>query len=137
MEGFAGRRANEILEEMKTLGEKDPDVLPDTITYCTVINVWAKTGHADRANSLLSSMYDDYMAGKGTAKPDLRAFNTVLFAYSKSDRKDAPQQAEAFFDRMKKIANDGLLEIHPDIFTINTCTCRAVAFFDAFGILLR
>ena len=66
---------------MKRLADAgDEMVRPDRFTYSTVINAWAKYGHAERAEAVLNGMLEDYAKGNQAAKPDLQCFNSVLRA---------------------------------------------------------
>jgi pentatricopeptide repeat protein len=114
---------------MKTLGAEDKDILPDFISYSAVMNVWARAGQAERAAAVLREMFIEFKSGNENVKPDLQCFNTVLAAYAKTKKENAPQQAENLLQDMKKIADDGLLEIHPDIFTVNSGTCAFISLF--------
>lgn len=105
---------------MKELSDNGELSRPDFISYSTVMNVWAKQGHPERANSVLRAMYDDYLAGNETAKPDLQCFNVVLTAYINSKDDDAANQALSFLNHMKKITEDGILDVRPDVYTMSS-----------------
>lgn len=103
-------------------GQSNPAVLPDAVTYSTVMNAWARAGQPERAAKVLRRMYDDYyLGGNEAAKPDLQSFNTVMKAYTQSDYEDVPVKAEAFFHSMRSLAGKGDLDIEPDTFTYASC----------------
>jgi hypothetical protein len=83
----------------------------------TAIRAWASFGHSERALAILRLMYDDYLAGNKRAKPDRQSLNIVLSSFNKSNREDAPFQAEALFQHMKDLADGGLLDVQPDVFS--------------------
>lgn len=92
-------------------------VRPDYITYSTVISAWAFHGHDKRATEVLRAMYDDYLTGNVTAKPDLQCFNSALAAFTRSQQKDAPIRAIAFFEQMQALAEERSLNIYPDVYS--------------------
>lgn len=114
---------------MKELSDAGAPTRPDFISYSTVMNGWAQQGHPEQASRLLREMYDDYLLGNETAKPDLQCFNAILTAYSKCKDEDAPRRAEAFLDHMKKIADDGVLDIRPDVYTMSSGTSTECCFY--------
>jgi len=106
-------------------------VQPDTISYNTVINAYANLGDANRAQYILNTMlsqnnddknnnkseqphsminiFDDDVdvvlpssSSSSSVQPNVRSFNTVLMAWSKSNEKKAPEMAEAILHSMKK-----------------------------------
>lgn len=113
----SGEIAEKTLRRMIEAGKEDPNVRPNSVTYSTVMNAWARAGQPDRAAAVLRAMYDDYLDGNEAAKPDLMSFNTVLKAYTKSTYNDVPEKSETFFRQMQSIASRGDLDIHPDTFT--------------------
>jgi pentatricopeptide repeat protein len=115
-------RAGEVLREMIELADAGAPTRPDFISYSTVINAWAQQGHPERASEILRVMYEAYVAGNETAKPDINCFNTVLAAYINCKDEDAPRRAEEFLIHMKKIKADGVLDIRPDVYTISSGT---------------
>lgn len=100
----------------------DEDTPPDKITYTTIMNGFARSGEVRRAGEILQQMYNEYLQGNAVLAPDLRTFNTVLGAYAKSDLPDAPDQAETFLYDMRKLCDQGLLNIQPDAYTISSGT---------------
>lgn len=109
-----------VLREMKELSGVGAPTRPDFISYSTVMKGFAQIGHPERANEVLCHMYDDFVAGNTTARPDLQCFNTVLAAYSKRKDEDTPRRAMAFLEFMKKISGDGVLDVRPDVYSMSS-----------------
>lgn len=113
---FAASIADKLLKELRDRYENgEVNVRPDYITYATVIKTWASIGHDLRASEILRLMLDDYMGGNTSAKPDLQCFNSVLAAFQRSERFDAPERAIAFLENMQTLSQDGFLRIQPDV----------------------
>jgi pentatricopeptide repeat protein len=107
---------------------------PDTVTYTTIMNIYAKLGNPDGANEILQQMKQDYNFGKGNkdAKPNIRTYNTLLNAWSskkkkKNDNNDndnnssnSPKEAEIVLKEIIELHSKGILETGPDIVTYNT-----------------
>jgi len=103
--------------------DDDLIVLPDTITYNSVINAYANLGFANQAENILNDMYRNYKNGENiNAKPDVISFNTVLSGWSKyityteSEKNknyrrnqlyinNAPERAMSILERMKDLNN--------------------------------
>ena len=78
----ATRRARDMLDFMinhykQTGNEK---VRPNTITYNTVMDAFARKGDVDGANEVFRMMKDDYDSGRGniSAKPNVPSYNTLI-----------------------------------------------------------
>lgn len=80
----------------------DCGACPDVIKYTTCISALAKCGHAERAESLLREMCEDFLGGNQKAKPNSKLFEIVLnswtgeYGRSNSD----PQRAERLLKHM-------------------------------------
>lgn len=116
-----------LLEEMK-----QSDVTPpDTTTYSIVMASLAKGGQPDQAVGILKTLYADYKFRKTNIQPGLECLNTILLAYANSDRPNAGAEAYSILLDMKKISDDGFLDVHPDQYSLSTgmsvlqCICGA------------
>lgn len=115
-------KAHELLKQMRENGVTGA-MKPNAISYSTVMNGWAQKGHYEQASDVLRLMYDDYVKGNAAAKPDIIAYNTLLTAYLRSKDKSSWTRASALVAHMKKIANEGVLDVHPDVYSMNTGKC--------------
>jgi pentatricopeptide repeat protein len=95
---------------------------PNIISYSTVMNGWAQKGNHERASEVLRLMYDDYVKGNPNAKPDIMAYNTLLTAHLRSKDKASWMHAAALVEHMKKISNEGVLDVQPDVYSMSTGT---------------
>lgn len=133
-------KAQAFLAEMKKMAKKNPHAMPNVISYSIVINAWAKQGHPERASEVLRTMYEDYVSGNETAKPDIKSFNTILAAYIKCKDDNAPIRAENFFNHMMNVRKDGVLHIQPDVYSYSSSMLQSksviCAFLLAFLILV-
>jgi pentatricopeptide repeat protein len=115
-------KAHEVLRQMRENNNLE-SARPNVRSYSTVINGWAQTGNYERASDVLRLMYDDYVKGNTNAKPDVTVYNTILTAYLRSKDKASWNRAAALIEHMKKISNEGVLAIEPDVFSMSTGKC--------------
>jgi Pentatricopeptide repeat domain/PPR repeat len=85
-------RAERVLEEIKERAEQD-NFQPTIKIYNAVMNAWAKAGQPQNAGAMLRDLCDKAF-DKGSCIPDQISFTTVIDAWSKSDRPEAPDRAE-------------------------------------------
>ena len=113
------QRAEDLLYQMDAAG-----VPPDTWSFNTVLNAWARSGlgqkAADHATALLMTMeqlhqQDDtkYSTNEGIVHPDARSYSAVIDAIARSGATDAPGRAAAILSRME---DNGIL---PNAYTLN------------------
>jgi pentatricopeptide repeat protein len=68
------------MDELNKCGENS-DAKPNVRSFNTVINAYAKSGHADsalKAESVLDLMERLYEAGNEDVRPDVHSFSTVI-----------------------------------------------------------
>jgi pentatricopeptide repeat protein len=93
---------------------------PNRISYNTVMDGWAQKGNYERVSEILRLMYDDYTKGNADAKPDLMCYNALLLAHLRSKDRDSWTRAAMLVEHMKKISNEGVLDVHPDVYSMST-----------------
>jgi pentatricopeptide repeat protein len=110
----APRRAEALFRKMlDRFYNGDEDLLPDTIAYSNLINVFDKDGA--RAEGILWEMVDHFLKGNVSCKPTTRNFNTVLAVWSTSTDPLAPIHSEAIVRRwLNLIASTNLKNVKPD-----------------------
>jgi hypothetical protein len=116
------QKAQETLQHMYDLQQHWwPSLIPTVIHNNAVLNAWARVGHAERAESLLTTMYEDYASGKSSTPPDVVSFTTVLAAHararpssSSSSLQGNAERAEAILHLMLELYDSGDLDIKPD-----------------------
>jgi pentatricopeptide repeat protein len=99
----AGRRAAELLQEMKDT----PDLEPNEVVYSAVLDALAKSGQADQARALLNEMLQLYAEGDTTVQPGVYSFSCVLAAYAKAGQAEAAegvlQEMEALYEQTRDV----------------------------------
>jgi pentatricopeptide repeat protein len=99
----------DVIEKAKQIF--DATLMPDTVTYSTLIDNYAQKGEVDIPLNFLNQMQSDFESGKNNnCCPDKRTYNTILKALLKSNRPDAAEKAEQIFSMVQS----------PDKFTYNT-----------------
>ena len=81
------------------------------------LQAWAQAGHPERTKQALKDMIEGHAAGDLSRQPGSQEFSTVLQAWMRSDRPDAPHQAEQGLRRMQHLANQGRFPCHPNAYT--------------------
>jgi pentatricopeptide repeat protein len=106
-----------------------PDVQPNTVVYTSVISAWANVGEVGRAEALLQEMYQEsFLHDNKEIQPNLRTFNTLLTAWSKSTASHSIESAESLLRKMIELANgtEGFIDSPPDIVSFN-CMLSTIA----------
>lgn len=117
---IAKSRGVDILRKMREECDAgDSRVRPNQISYSTVMNGWAQKGNYERVSEVLRIMYDDFTKGNKDVKPDLYCYNSLMLAHQRSREKDSWARAFALLGHMKKLANAGVLEVQPDVYTVS------------------
>eukprot|EP00591_Stephanopyxis_turris_P011872 CAMPEP_0195514572 /NCGR_PEP_ID=MMETSP0794_2-20130614/5911_1 /TAXON_ID=515487 /ORGANISM="Stephanopyxis turris, Strain CCMP 815" /LENGTH=223 /DNA_ID=CAMNT_0040642831 /DNA_START=124 /DNA_END=791 /DNA_ORIENTATION=+ len=84
-------------------------VIPDTISYTTVADAWAKSrerGAVKQVELILQRMQDLYESGKNIeARPNTITYNTLINAWAKSGERTAAARAEELLAEMDKDEN--------------------------------
>ncbi len=113
---FAVDNVERLLHQMETIG--DPDVLPDVVSYTSVVTAWAnsnrKTYGAKRAQSILEQMT------KMNVQPNTVTYNAVLKAWLRSGNSKAPEKAHGILTEMETLHKKGVAQVKPNLITYNT-----------------
>ena len=114
-----------IIELQNTEQFKDLEV--NTIHYTTVLKAYANAGDPESAQRLLMEMLREaVMNGKEQVRPNIRSFNAVLSAWSKSSSPDAYDVAEELFRRVVELHENGVLKEPPNTVCYN-CLLTSLA----------
>jgi pentatricopeptide repeat protein len=131
----APQRVRDILDSMilhyKQTGNEN--VRPNTITYNSVMDAYARQGDIDGTLEVWELMMNDYRSSTSTtssggggggngknntrsinARPNVPTYNTLISAWAKSRRSDAPNQAELLLKEMIDLYIKGDLKDGPD-----------------------
>ncbi len=118
---FPATKAEQILTEMKSRAKAgDSWIAPDVATYTTVIHIWAASGNGEKASAILNQMCNDFLTGRSNVKPNLQCFNAVLASFIKSKRDNKASQAEDLLYQMKKLSDQGINDVKPDIYSYSS-----------------
>jgi pentatricopeptide repeat protein len=104
-------RAFAILNGMMEYG----GIRPNVVSYSTVIQAFGEQGRAKEAEALLEKMLSS-TGGMTIPKPDMYAFSSVLYAWSKSRNPHAAERAEAILVRMLQLYLSGELDQPPNVY---------------------
>jgi pentatricopeptide repeat protein len=118
-DGEAPKRCLELLLTMISKYQDDPqtnrDARPDLITYNTIMNINAQQGDIKGATTVFNMMKKDYQSGKNNnAKPNIASYTILINAWSKSNTRDAPIEAESLLLEMIDLYSRGILNDSPD-----------------------
>jgi len=61
-----------------------------------------------------------YDGGNPDAKPGLASYNTLIYAWSLSDRREAPEKAEVILNFLQKMAARGQDDLAPNVITLQS-----------------
>eukprot|EP00547_Thalassionema_nitzschioides_P014504 CAMPEP_0194247968 /NCGR_PEP_ID=MMETSP0158-20130606/17310_1 /TAXON_ID=33649 /ORGANISM="Thalassionema nitzschioides, Strain L26-B" /LENGTH=863 /DNA_ID=CAMNT_0038984129 /DNA_START=63 /DNA_END=2650 /DNA_ORIENTATION=+ len=103
------RKAEELLKYMV-----EAETGPDVISYNCILDSWKKShepGSAERAESILETMQENFDAGRSNVKPNGRSYSIVASAYIKSKSGDAVIHSERLLSlaEQRGVANDSYL----------------------------
>lgn len=102
----AAMRAKDFLE---TKMIRDGKMKPDTYSFNTVMSALVRDGRMVEAESMLDSMLDNGVS------PDITAYNTLIYAWTKSGSKDSAARVKKLYNRMKEDSN-----VEADLITMNS-----------------
>ena len=120
-------RAEIYLEETM----QEHNVVPDTVSYNTIIHGHARLGNLDRALELLTRLLDDALTnsqntdrsrhqGSLYPKPNVRTFTNILIALSQEKTVKAAEEAEHLLVRMQELNDPPYnLDTRPNTITYN------------------
>ena len=96
---------------------------PDTISFTSTIKAWARSDlpeAAEKCMAFLEAMWDSHrrnsqdQASTYSAKPNAITYSTVMYAWSRSHKQDAPLKAETLFFDMMRLYKAGDEDLKPN-----------------------
>jgi pentatricopeptide repeat domain-containing protein 1 len=99
-----------VLNKMEEWG-----VLPDIVSYNTVIQAYSRRGDVKRAETLLNHL----LAPSSSVEPNSRTFSALLSGLAKQKTVEAAEQAETLLVQMKELQEERNLNTHTDLFIYN------------------
>ena len=136
----SAKRATALLTEMWDRHDLHPDVKPNGRTYCAVIHAISKSrNHGRKAEELLRDMMSRHEAGDADLAPTMRAFNSVINAWSNTNDPAALNRASSLLKELWSLylASDNDQILKPDVSTYNSilkifgCMCFFFCKFQA------
>jgi len=109
------KEAEKVLQRL----EAHESISPNSISYITCMDAYARVGDAHNNLRLLSMMEKSYEKGNKHAKPSRRAYTSALNALAQSGRGDAGTRAEALVNSMEKLYKAGDTDMKPDTTVYN------------------
>jgi len=115
-----------LFDRMTRLGREhsNPDMLPDKVSYTTLMKAWMKDqepGYAASVEKLLRQMTDAYeQDGIAALKPDVISYGCAIDAWSRSGESDAIFRAERLIREMERLAEKGDANLRPNSFCFNS-----------------
>ena len=109
------KEAEDVLQRLESHGA----VQPNSISYITCMDAYARVGDAHNSLRVLSMMENAFKSGNKSAKPTRRAYTSALNALSKSGRGDAGARAEALVNSMENMFKAGDADMKPDTTVYN------------------
>ena len=111
----AGERAEAILKEMEIKSKEDCRRLVTSAAYSAVLQAYAGSGNAKKAEAFLGQLTEKYRAGKASAKPKVQYLTILLAAWSRSNDPQAPLRAEALLREMWTLCKEGIIDGQPNV----------------------
>eukprot|EP00986_Skeletonema_menzelii_P016391 scaffold14433_cov156-Skeletonema_menzelii.AAC.2 len=119
LSAWANEEGPEEAEQVLQRLESHKSINPNSISYITCMDAYAKVGDAHNSLRVLSMMEKSFEKGNKNAKPTRRAYTSALNALAKSGRGDAGSRAEALVASMEKLYSAGDKEMKHDTTTYN------------------
>ena len=119
LSAWANEKGPKEAEKVLLRLENHKSINPNSISYITCMDAYAKVGDAHNSLRVLQMMEKSFEAGNKHAKPTRRAYTSALNALAKSGRGDAGARAEALVNTMEKMYKAGNEEMKPDTTTYN------------------
>ena len=92
------------------------DCKPNTVSFSTVIDSWARSG-ADDAAQKAEAILILMEKGGADARPNTVSFNSCIHAHARSEAMDKAVRAEALVNRMEDLYEAGNTDVRPDVWT--------------------
>ena len=108
------KKADDLLAFAEQACAKDPALSPDRKSYSMVVDAYAKIGDPEHAEAVLLRLEKLWKSGNEKVKPNTILYNSVIDAWAKSGRRDAPKRAEAILQHMEQLSDQGHAGVRPN-----------------------
>jgi pentatricopeptide repeat protein len=116
----AVKRAEGLLSQMSVLAKEQghSDMMPNTMTYNTLLNCLARRGEAEKAEHLLQKMM--LMGGTDGVRADTFSFNSCMNAWANTRRPQAATRVTNLLDQMHSFKSNSSSHVKPGTITYNS-----------------
>ena len=109
----AGEKAEHILrEQQRQYRAGNDECKPDTMNYNAAMHCWSVVGNAHKTVALLRELMEEHRKGNVRIM-DERPFITAFAALARSRDHNAVDAAEAIFQEMVQLSNEGEIDFSP------------------------
>ena len=115
-------QAQYYFDELEKLyrSQRDERLKPDIISYGTLLNAWARSGQAKRAEEILVQMHERHNSDPSNhVKPNTLCFNEVLYGWARSSEENSARRAEMVLRLMEDIYQNGNANVRPETRSYN------------------
>ena len=120
------KKADDLLAFVEQACANDPTLSPGSKSYSMVVDAYAKIGDPERAEAVLMRLEKLWKSGNEKVEPDTILYGSVIDAWAKSGRREAPKRATAILKHMEKLNQQGHEDVRP-------CTICYSAVIDAWA----
>jgi pentatricopeptide repeat protein len=97
------------------------DLVPNAVSYNSVINAHVKSWNIEAAEAVLREMHDNFLnSGDMEIRPTIQSYSSVISGIAKSRQKDSGERAERILEQLKEMAQSGDLDKPPDVILYNS-----------------
>ena len=114
------KKADEFLAFVENAYSQDPSLSPTSKSYAMVMDAYAKMGDPEGAEAVLLRLEKLWRSGNKEVKPDKILYNSVIDAWAKSGRREAPMRAEAILQHMEQLNKQGHKGVRPNVICYNS-----------------
>ena len=105
---------------MRRMMDRD-DLVPNAVTYNSVINAHVQSFNIEAAEALLREMHDTFLqSGNMNIRPTMQSYSVVISGIARSRRNDIGERAERILEQIRELANSGDLDKPPDVILYNS-----------------
>lgn len=115
------KMADDLMQRMikRAKDLKDDSLLPDTVTYTSLIQALANSREKDsidRALKWFREMESQYLIGNDAVRPNKMTYTALINCWSYSNRPEAPEKVASILTKMEEAAEEGHFDSKPDAF---------------------
>ena len=113
------KKAADLLSFVEEAYTQDPSLSPTSKSYAMVVDAFAKIGEPQDAEAVLLRLEKLWSSGNEKVKPGTILYNSVINAWAKSGRREAPKRAETILQHMEQLNQQDHEGVCPDTISYN------------------